>query len=339
MDRVVSIYRGHGGPVFDVAWSPNGRWRASASRDCTVHVWEAVTGQQHLIFCGHDIYVTRVAWSPDGRLVASGAWDGDEVYLWEASSGRVVHTYREPVGAESHGLAWSPDGRYFATNDQHAIHIWRVASDTRSATYSRWEEAPDRVAWSPDGALLAHSGKRGHIYGRDAASGHIIWRCRAHTGWISALAYSPNGKFLASTSSDATVQVRDSWTGTLMTIYRGHHPGEFRSWQRPKRPQRVFSSYTNAVWGCSWSPDSQYLASASGSMLDQTHALPAPLSNTVHIWEACTGRQSYVYTSHAKAVRGVAWSPAGLSIASCGWDETVHVWRAPVPLNLTEPWQ
>jgi WD40 repeat protein len=330
MDLLVNSYDGHSRAVYSVAWSPDSRWLASASKDFTAQVWEALTGKKQVTFRGHDIDVTNIAWSPDGRLVASGAWDDDKVYLWEAFSGQIVHTYFEPVGAESHCLAWSPDGRYFATNDQHAIHVWRVADHTCVATYARWEETPDIAAWSPDGEALAHSGKSGHIYVRNVDSGRIIWRCRAHTGFITALAYSPNGKFLASTSSDATVQVRESWTGNLITIYHGHHPGKHRSWHWPKRPERIYSFYTNAVWECSWSPDSRYLASASGSMLDKRQALPSPNSDNVQIWEASTGRHVYTYTGHTKTVRGVAWSPDGCYIASCGWDKTVQIWRTPV---------
>ena len=76
-------YGGHSKRVHDVAWSPNGRLLASASRDKTVQVWEANTGKLRLTYGGHSKRVYAVVWSPDGRFLASAS-DDKTVQVWEA---------------------------------------------------------------------------------------------------------------------------------------------------------------------------------------------------------------------------------------------------------------
>src|SRR5260370_24195242 len=66
-------YTGHTGPVFSVAWSPDGKRIASGSWDETAQVWDATKGTTPLVtYTGHSGLVAVVAWSPGGKLLSSG---------------------------------------------------------------------------------------------------------------------------------------------------------------------------------------------------------------------------------------------------------------------------
>ena len=83
LGTVLYIDRRHTGYVLSVAWSPDGKHIASASRDQTVQVWDAFNGGHRFVYRGHTDVVPKVAWSRDGTHIASGSFD-KTVQIWDA---------------------------------------------------------------------------------------------------------------------------------------------------------------------------------------------------------------------------------------------------------------
>jgi WD40 repeat protein len=108
------------------------------------------------------------------------------------------------------------------------------------------------------------------------------------------LAYSPDGRRLASASFDKTVKVWNANTGEVLLNLAGH---------------------TDFVFGVAYSPDGRYLASASWD-------------RTVKVWDAVTGKELRTLKGHTGRVNCVAYSPDGRHLASAGEDQTVKVWDA-----------
>jgi eukaryotic-like serine/threonine-protein kinase len=125
--------------------------------------------------------------------------------------------------------------------------------------------------------------------------GSVLYTYRGHTAHVAAVAWSPNGKYIASGSLDQTVQVWAANPGDHFHpfIYRGHTAG---------------------VQTVAWSPASNRIASGS-------------IDKTVQVWDALTGEHVAIYHGHTDSVMTVAWSPDGQSIASGGADGTVRLWQ------------
>ena len=164
---------------------------------------------------------------------------------------------------------------------------------------------------------------------------------QGHTKAVTSVAWSPNGKQIASASADGTVQVWDASSGQTLHIYRGHSGAvESVAWSpngkqiaSASEDQTVqvwdassgqtaltYQGHTSAVVSVAWSPDGKRIASASwdGTVQD----------GTVQVWDANSGQTLRTYTGHTNAVKSAAWSPDGEWLASASADRTVQVWDA-----------
>ena len=119
------MLEGHKGRITGVAFSPDGKWIASASWDGTIGLWHP-NGQIIRFLRGHNGAVWDVAFSRDGRTLASSANDGT-IKLWNLTSmqeAATLHGHEGPVS----GVAFSPDGNYLASASEGAVRLWKAPS-------------------------------------------------------------------------------------------------------------------------------------------------------------------------------------------------------------------
>jgi WD40 repeat protein len=202
--------------------------------------------------------VYDVTFAPDGRRIVSAGADGT-IKLWDAADGKEMMTLR---GHEATVLSakFSPDGKRIASMSKDGkIKIWDAQSGTEQITLK--------------GSAGLHS----------LLPPPWMW---------GPIAFSPDGKKIASGSPNNAIKVWDADSGTGLMTLSGHE-----KW----------------LTGLTFTPDGKRIASSSKD-------------KTLRVWDASTGQQLMVLKGHERGVGGVAISPDGKRIVSVSGDETAKVW-------------
>jgi WD40 repeat protein/serine/threonine protein kinase len=163
------------------------------------------------------------------------------------------------------------------------------------------------VAISRDGQRVASCGlvplsMLGELNLWDGANGRRIARLKGHLGPVVCLAFSPDGKRLASAGLDKVIHIWDVSTHKSIRTLRGHD---------------------GFILSLAFHPDGSRLVSAG---MDQT----------ARVWDVASGEEKLCYRGHGANVSCVAFSPDGLRLASWGMDNLVRIWNARTGENVMQ---
>jgi WD40 repeat protein len=214
---------GHQGDVRCVAFSPDGAWVASGSRDNTLRLWRVSSGRTVAAIKAHSDGVWSLAFSPEGTLLASGGGD-HLIRLWHPASGELIQVLAGHGSTVQH-LVFSPDGRTLASAGgfDRTIRLWDVATGQAMDTLTAHADAVLCVAYSPSGDRLVSAGYDGVLQLWEARPAQQLGQILVGRTVIRAVAFAPpRGDWLAAAGDDGTIRTWDLKTGALSTSGRTH---------------------------------------------------------------------------------------------------------------------
>ncbi|HEY3966716.1 MAG TPA: WD40 repeat domain-containing protein [Planctomycetaceae bacterium] len=303
LDAALQI-RAHDPEVRFVLFSKNGRHLYTGGNDNLVKSWELPGGMPRQTLKGHAAVVCCGALSPDGKVLVTGSWDGT-LRAWDTETGKPQGTFigqASPIAA----VAFSPDGKSLASAGGGRIFcLWNFS--TRKLTYTSPEQelTIKSIRYSPDGELLATATgdwenwkQPGEVKLWKAATGEELQLLPGHKAQVNAVAFSSDGKHLATGACDGNVRIWDVADRTLVGT----------------------ANVRGCVWAVEYFPDDARLA-------------VAQWPGQVLVWNLTNARMEAVALGHEKGkmIYSLAISPDGSSIASGSADGTARTWSVALP--------
>jgi WD40 repeat protein len=255
--------KSHAKPVLAIAYSPDGKTMVSTDSEGKISFWDTETGDQKKTTSFHNIPVYALAYSLDGEYIAMAGKDQAVLYYdgkkLEAMSSFVAHN--DQILA----LAWAPKD-VLATSSciQHDPREWCNKGEVAVWKFEEKGQNPKELKRFTD-----------------------------HTDWINTVAFSPNGKFLATGGGDNLINIYETKTWQKLVSIKGH------------------SARVSVV--AFPGKDSDRLGSAS-------------LDGTAKLWEVPDGDEKRTYKAEGDKFMAMAFSPDGKMIAAGGTDQKIIIW-------------
>jgi WD40 repeat protein len=275
------------GPVFGVAWSPDGRRLAASCFGPEVRVWHRDSGATTAHEGGSEQPRFALGWSEDSRqLMVSGLdmpIEGWELFVDNEETGTKVVRPADRAGI----LA-----ALTRTSGARPIRLWGPSDKRFGLAPSLLSgRSANSIAFSTDGRFLATGGFDGLLFLVDAVSGEPRRTIEVDARGITAVSFSADGSKVA-TGGPGPVRIWEVESGREVARLGGERSG-------------------SATLG--FSPDGSKLAVANWD-------------GSIQIWELAKSTPTFKLRGHHGQILSLAWSPDGKTLASGGYDSTVRVW-------------
>lgn len=206
------------GTIRCVSFSPDGKQIVSGSYDSKIRVWDARTGDLLVgPLNGHTMCINSVSFSGDGTRLVSGSADMT-VRVWDAQSGKLIHGILEGNTLSISSVAFSPNGqRIVSVQLEGDVCVWDTDTGllvsgpskqhaSGTLTVGSTSSSMDRCAVSPNGKWIVVVGPQNTVQVWNSRTGLLTASFLDHTH-IYCVSFSPDSKWILSTSWDKTIQV------------------------------------------------------------------------------------------------------------------------------------
>ena len=294
------VLAGHTAEVQGVAYSPDGKWIASASDDRTIKIWDAHQGILVKTFDDHHDFVRGVCFSKDGSILATASANG-LIKIRRPNSWETIQTINVDL-EEVDGLyfgkcfAISPDGKTvsMATLKKGFAVFWDTETGKIKKKLKHDLAFSNQITFSNKGNLFLSAMHSNMVSLWNINDGNLVRNFKKESNDAEkAVCFSEDGEKIASGGDDKKVRIWNAKSGKLIHVLTGHK---------------------DTVTAVAFSPNGKWIASGSDD-------------HTIRIWDVDSGNFVRLLKGHGHVIRGICFSPDGGKLVSGSWDGTVRVWN------------
>ena len=349
--------RGHKDYVSKLAFSPDGKTLLTGSKDGTIQAWDTATGSHRYTVTGHIEGTRDLMFNLNGDTLISlnnpfNPPGNFQQQRWDLNTGAQLST--RFLGINAYSMTLSPDGKMLAAHDiSNKGVLWDINTDPPliidrfilkgdpiaglNAKFTFSADAEMLATGSADGEMSARGGEDGLVHVWDLTVSKKVrhrFTVKGHNYGLQMVAFSPDGKLLASVGNEETLCLWRVADSTLLFTSAAH-----KLWVTAvafSPDSKIFASGGNELFlwdtstGTQLRPTSRKLTAQISTLVfspDGNTLVVGNWDGVLELWDVRTGGLLSTHTGHTRGIDVLKFSPDGKTLVSSSvWDGTILVW-------------